>query len=54
MNWLSEQLVFKSNGNFPVNHSINYIETKNEKQIEKKNNEKNFGLIFIELRKKTI
>ena len=35
MKWLSDQLVFKSNNNFPINPYVDYPETKNVKKIEK-------------------
>ena len=41
MKWLSDQLVFKSNNNFPVNPYVDYPETKNEKPIEKQNKNNN-------------
>ena len=37
MKWLSDQLVFKSNNNFPVNPYVDYSETKNENKKEIKN-----------------
>ena len=41
MKWLSDQLVFKSNNNFPVNPYVDYPETKKEKPIEKQNENNN-------------
>jgi len=41
MKWLSDQLVFKSNNNFPVNPYVDYPETKNDKPIEKQNENNN-------------
>ena len=41
MKWLSDQLVFKSNNNFPVNPYVDYPETKNNKPIEKQNENNN-------------
>ena len=35
MKWLSDQLVFKSNNNFPINPYIDYSEKKNEKKEPK-------------------
>ena len=32
MKWLSDQLVFKSNNNFPINPYVDYPETKTEKK----------------------
>ena len=37
MKWLSDQLVFKSNNNFPVNPYADYSENKNEKKKPNKN-----------------
>ena len=37
MKWLSDQLVFKSNNNFPVNPYVDYSENKNENKKENKN-----------------
>ena len=37
MKWLSDQLVFKSNNNFPVNPYVDYSESKNEKKKPNKN-----------------
>ena len=34
MKWLSDQLVFRSNNNFPINPYVDYPETKNEKKKE--------------------
>ena len=36
MKWLSDQLVFRSNNNFPINPYVDYPETKNEKKKETK------------------
>ena len=47
MKWLSDQLVFKSNNNFPINPYVDYPETKNEKKKEIKENnisESNMGM----------
>jgi len=46
MKWLSDQLVFRSNNNFPVNPYADYPETKNEKKKTKANNisESNLGI----------
>ena len=38
MKWLSDQLVFRSNNNFPINPYVDYPETKNEKKKETKEN----------------
>ena len=38
MKWLSDQLVFRSNNNFPFNPYVDYPETKNEKKKETKEN----------------
>ena len=38
MKWLSDQLVFRSNNNFPINPYVDYLETKNEKKKETKEN----------------
>ena len=38
MKWLSDQLVFRSNNNFPINPYVDYPETKNEKKKENKEN----------------
>jgi len=38
MKWLSDQLVFRSNNNFPINPYVDYPETKNEKKKETKDN----------------
>ena len=40
MKWLSDQLVFKSNNNFPINPYVDYPETKNVKKIEKEKENK--------------
>ena len=39
MKWLSDQLVFRSNNNFPVNPYVDFPEDKNERN--KKNRNKN-------------
>ena len=47
MKWLSDQLVFKSNNNFPINPYVDYPETKNEKKKEIKEtniSESNMGM----------
>ena len=46
MKWLSDQLVFRSNNNFPVNPYADYPETKKEKKKTKVNNisESNLGI----------
>jgi small GTP-binding protein len=42
MKWLSDQLVFKSNNNFPVNPYVDFPEDKNEgKKIKNSNNKNN-------------
>ena len=38
MKWLSDQLVFRYNNNFPINPYVDYPETKNEKKKETKEN----------------
>ena len=38
MKWLSDQLIFRSNNNFPINPYVDYPETKNEKKKETKEN----------------
>ena len=38
MKWLSDQLVFKSNNNFPVNPYVDNIENKNKNNKKKKGN----------------
>ena len=38
MKWLSDQLVFRSNNNFPINPYVDYPETKKEKKKETKEN----------------
>ena len=38
MKWLSDQLVFRSNNNFPINPYVDYPETKNEKKKETNQN----------------
>ena len=38
MKWLSDQLVFKSNNNFPVNPYVDNIENKNKNNKNKKGN----------------
>ena len=46
MKWLSDQLVFRSNNNFPVNPYADYPETKKEKKKSRVNNisESNLGI----------
>ena len=47
MKWLSDQLVFRSNNNFPINPYVDYPETKNEKKKEIKEtsvSESNIGM----------
>jgi small GTP-binding protein len=47
MKWLSDQLVFRSNNNFPINPYVDYPETKNEKKKEIKEtnvSESNMGI----------
>ena len=46
MKWLSDQLVFRSNNNFPVNPYADYPETKKEKKKTRVNNisESNLGI----------
>ena len=47
MKWLSNQLVFRSNNNFPINPYVDYPETKNEKKKEIKEtsvSESNMGM----------
>ena len=47
MKWLSDQLVFRSNNNFPINPYVDYPETKNEKKKEIKEtsvSESNLGM----------
>jgi hypothetical protein len=47
MKWLSDQLVFKSNNNFPINPYVDYPEKKNEKKKEIKEtniSESNMGM----------
>ncbi len=47
MKWLSDQLVFRSNNNFPINPYVDYPETKNEKKKEIKEtsvSESNMGM----------
>ena len=41
MKWLSDQLVFRSNNNFPVNPYVDFPEDKNEGNKKKKVNKKN-------------
>ena len=38
MKWLSDQLVFKSNNNFPINPYVDYSETKKQNQKNIENN----------------
>ena len=41
MKWLSDQLVFRSNNNFPVNPYVDFPEDKNDNNKKKKDNKNN-------------
>ena len=45
MKWLSDQLIFRANNNFPVNPYVNFASDKNEKNKDKKKDNKNNNMI---------